>query len=117
MNKPSPRQRPIPVTSQERETINLYKSRYEQATGTPGDWGDFLDTVVKLGLAALGIYALSKAMSGPGRSVTVKCLKCASNFLLAVPAGTPRAVHTGCPHCSTEMIVDLGVLYDKPTGY
>jgi len=103
-----PRQRPIPVTSAEREKLAAAKSKYEQATGDSGDWGKFLSTISLLGLAAVGIYALGKASARPVQSVDVKCHACHSRFLMAVPDGTPRAVLTNCTNCGQEVVVDLG---------
>ena len=106
-----PRQRPIPVTSAERDKLAAAKSRYEQATGDDGDWGKFLGTISLLGLAAVGVYALGKAAARSVQSVDVKCHACRRSFLMAVPDGTPRAVLTRCTNCGREVVVDLGSIY------
>ena len=108
---PNPRQRPIPVTSAERDRLQAAKSRYEQATGDAGDWGKFLGTISLLGLAAAGVYALGKAAARSVQSVDVECYACGRSFLMAVPDGTPRAVLTVCPHCGREVVADLGSIY------
>ncbi|MBM3176188.1 MAG: hypothetical protein FJZ93_10845 [Chloroflexi bacterium] len=103
-----PRQKPIPVTRQERASLEQHKQRYEGATGDTGDWGKFLGTIALLGLAAAGIYALVKATERSQQSVDVCCCRCSRNFVMAVPEGTGRAVYTSCPHCGIELVVDLG---------
>ena len=103
-----PRQRPIPVTRQERANLEQHKQRYEGATGDSGDWGRFLGTVALLGLAAAGIYGLVKATKRSRQSVDVSCDGCSRTFVMAVPEGTGRAVYTTCPHCGMELVVDLG---------
>ena len=102
-----PRQRPIPVTRQERAILEQQKKRYESRTGTvvmgriSGDSGP-------VGLAAAGVYALVTATRRSSQSVDVICSGCSMDFVMAVPAGTGRAVHTTCPHCGLELVVNLG---------
>lgn len=103
-----PRQRPMPVTRQERVALEQHKLRYEQATGDTGDWGKFLGTVALLGLAGTGIYALVKATERSPQSVDVRCCRCNGSFIMAVPSGTGRALYTTCPGCGAELVVDLG---------
>ena len=105
---PRPRQRPIAVTSAERDRLDAAKSSYEKATGDSGDWGKFLGTISLLGLAAVGVYALGKAAERSPQSVDVTCHACRRLFLMAIPDGTPRAVLTVCPNCGREVVVDLG---------
>ena len=105
---PRPRQRPIAVTSAERDRLDAAKSSFEQATGDAGDWGKFLGTISLLGLAAVGVYALGKAAERSPQSVDVTCHACRGVFLMAVPNGTPSAVLTVCPNCGREVVVDLG---------
>jgi hypothetical protein len=103
-----PRQRPIPVTRGERDVLDTYKRKYQDRTGETPDWGKFLGTIVLLGLAAAGIYGLARATRRSTQSVDVQCCECQQRFLMAVPSGTDRAVQTMCPHCNTELVVDLG---------
>ncbi len=105
MNKP--RQRPIPVTSQERDILEQHKDRYEQSTGDRGDWGKFLGTMTLLGLAAAGIYGLAKATTRSRQSVDVECIECGEMFVMAVPNQRDQAIYTTCPHCGYELVVYL----------
>ncbi|MFC1998838.1 hypothetical protein ACFLVR_04250 [Chloroflexota bacterium] len=102
-----PRQRPIPVTSEERRSLDKYKQQYEKETGNTGDWGDFLGAIALLGLAALGIYALSKVVVRSEDSVDVRCAECSQNFIMAVPKGIGPVVRTTCPNCKKELLVDM----------
>lgn len=103
-----PRQKPIPITSQERAELEDQKRRYEDSTGDRGDWGKFLTTVTLLGLAAAGIYALTKATARSRQSVNVECCECGETFIMAVPSLADRAIYTTCPHCGEELVVYLG---------
>lgn len=103
-----PRQRPIPVTRQERATLDERKRRYEESTGDQGDWGRFLGTMTLLGLAAAGIYALARVRERSANSVNVECATCGRTFLMAVPDQVGGAVYITCPHCGEELVVHLG---------
>ncbi len=102
------RQKPISVSSRDRAVLNQHKARYEQEIGQTDEWGSFLATATLLGLAALGIYKLAQASRRSPQSVDVECIACRGGFVMAIPEGTGRAVHTFCPHCSTELVVNLG---------
>ncbi len=102
------RQRPISVTSRDREALDRHKRRYEDATGEPTDWGSFLGTIALLGLAAAGIYRLATARRRSPQTVDVECCWCQSTFLMVVPLETGRAIYTTCPACDAELVVDLG---------
>lgn len=102
------RQKPISIRKRDRDILDSYKERYEEATGESTDWGAFLRTVALLGIAAVGIYGLARAERRSPQSVDVFCEVCNTNFLMAVPEGTGRAIYTTCPECDTEMVVDLG---------
>jgi hypothetical protein len=102
-----PRQRPIPVTSEERKALDKYKQQYEKRTGSSGDWGDFLGAIALLGLAALGIYTISKAVRRSEDSVDVRCAACSQNFIMAVTKGIGPVVKTVCPNCNGELLVDM----------
>ena len=104
-----PRQRPIPVTTEERRDLDRYKQQYEEHTGNTGDWGEFLEAIVIFGLAALGIHALSRAVRRSEDSVDVLCATCSQNFIMAVSRGIGPVVKTVCPHCNSELIVDMRV--------
>ena len=101
------RQRPIPVTSREREFLDQYKKRYEKSTGDTGDWGNFLSTITLLGLAAAGIYMSVKAAKETANSASTQCGVCGQTFLIAISDQVGRAVHVNCPHCQAELVVDL----------
>ena len=102
------RQKPISIKKSDRDILDSYKERYETATGEPTDWGRFLGTVALLGLAAAGIYILTRAERRSPQSVDVFCEVCNTNFLMAVPEGTGRAIYTLCPECGADLVVDLG---------
>src|SRR4030042_1639801 len=99
-----PRQRPIPVTSQERRFLEEQKRRYENRSGNNGDWGQFLGAVVLLGLAALGIYALVNAVNRTSQSVDVQCSTCGNTFVMALPVDVRQVIYTRCPHCQSELV-------------
>jgi len=101
------RQKPIPVTSTERELLQKQKKRYEEGTGDTGDWGKFLGTITLLGLAAAGIYGLAKASARSQQSVDVQCSECSEKFIMAISSHSDRAVHTVCPYCGAELVVYL----------
>lgn len=48
-----PRQRPIPVTFEERTQLDKMKASYEEITGQRCDWGKFLIDICLLGLESL----------------------------------------------------------------
>lgn len=103
-----PRQRPIPVTRQERELLEERKRRYEESTGDRGDWGAFLRTVTLLGLAAAGVYTLGRVIARSRQSINVECAGCRGTFVVALPDQVGRAVHITCPYCGVELVVHLG---------
>lgn len=104
----TPRQKPIPVTSQERAVLEERKRLWEQHTGERGDWGDFLQAMTLLGLAAGGIHLLAQATSRSHSSVSVVCPSCKEKFLMALAEKSGRALQISCPHCRQDMVVALG---------
>jgi len=102
-----PRQKPIPVTRDERQTLNARKQRYEKSTGDIGDWGNFLGNITLLGLAAVGIYKLVKTSARSRQSVDIQCPECSEAFVVAVPGNVSRAINIDCPHCSEEFVIYL----------
>jgi len=102
------RQKPIPVTNQERALLEEQKLLYEKSTGDSGDWGKFLENIALLGLAALGIYAIAKATQRTQQSVDVNCAVCSKDFVMAVSTVSLKIVHTKCPYCQSELVVNLG---------
>ena len=104
------RQKPIPVTSQERQFLDEQKARYENQSGDAGDWGQFLGTIALLGLATAGIYALVRAAQQNQRSANVRCSQCNRDFTVALQPGTGTAILVPCPHCQAELVVQLRVL-------
>jgi hypothetical protein len=102
-----PRQKPIPVTSQEREILEERKHLYEQTTGTRGDWGLFLNNITLLGLAAAGVYNLASIESRGQYSVNLKCGHCRHIFLMALPHEAGQALLIPCPKCRKELVIDL----------
>ena len=104
------RQRPIPVTNHERAFLEEQKKRYETSSGETGDWGKFLGTVTLLGLAAAGIYSLVNASRRSSQSVDVRCAVCQNVFVMALPTGCGNAVYTRCPHCQSELVVNLSTM-------
>jgi len=103
------RQKPIPVTSHEREFLEQQKKQYELISGDTGDWGKFLGTIVLLGLAAAGIYALAQATKRTTQSVDVRCSICGKTFVMAVPTGANKVTHVKCPYCQAELVVNLDI--------
>jgi peptide subunit release factor 1 (eRF1) len=103
----TPRQKPIPVTSEERAVLEERKRLWEQHTGKRGDWGDFLETMTLLGLAAGGVHPLAQARSRSRNSVDVECPSCEKKFVMAVAEQLGWAVLISCPHCTQEMVVAL----------
>lgn len=102
------RQRPIPVTSAERERLEQYKRDYENTTGSGGaDWGAFLRGAILLGLGAAGVYALSKLVRRQKSTATICCGGCDKEFLLAIPEGVNDAVQVSCPHCNLDLVISL----------
>ena len=100
--------RHIAVSPQERSQLEEAKKVYETNFGQRTDWGGFLGSVVLLGLAAAGVYGLVRAARRSAQSVDIECCSCGGSFVMAVPAGTARAVQTICPLCNAELVVDLG---------
>ena len=103
-----PRQRPISVTGQEHQALDKQRRRYERATGDAGDWGKFLGVMSLLGLAAIGIYGLAKAVERSERSVKVECSTCHKVFPMALPSEPITVVEVPCPYCDTDLVVNLG---------
>jgi hypothetical protein len=106
-NNLKPRQKPIPITSQERAILDNEKRRYEQSTGDKGDWGKFLRTVTLLGLAAAGVYGLVRASRRSAQSVDVICTNCSDRFVMALPTPVDSAIFTCCPNCGQELVVHI----------
>ena len=104
----SARQRPISITSSDRDVLDSYKRLYEESTGESIDWGKFLGTVALLGLEAAGVYNLVHAKNRSPQSVDVECCECGESFIMAVPRGTGRAIYTTCPSCGIDLVIDLG---------
>jgi len=107
-NNSKHRQRPIPVTDQERSLLEKQRELYEAKSGKTDDWGDFLGTIALLGLAAAGIYALANATRQTPQSAQVECSQCHKVFILALPNQAQRVVYTRCPHCQFDLVVNLG---------
>ena len=103
--KQPPRQKPIPVTSRERDVLEDYKQQFENHTGDTGDWGEFLSAIALLGLAAAGIYALAKNSQRVNSTVNTQCSLCAQDFLVALPPGVSPVVHVLCPNCQTNLVI------------
>lgn len=101
------RQRPIPVTDREREYLERQRKVYESKVGDTGDWGEFLKTAVLLGLVGLGLYKLAQANQGLGQSASITCPACGHTFLMALPPQIEHYLQVGCPHCQTNLVVDL----------
>ena len=101
------RQRPIPVTSAERERLERFKEQFEASTGSQGDWGQFLEAVVKLGLVALGTYLLAKVIQSADESKTVQCPACSKTFVMTHAGVRSPVVDVSCPHCQKALVVKL----------
>lgn len=102
------RQRPIPVTREERAHLDEHKRRFENATGSSGDWGAFLRTITLIGLGALGIYGFARAVKRSTESATILCPGCGANFAVSIQSPQPRVVEVVCPNCNAELVADLG---------
>ena len=99
-----PRQKNVPLTFKERQTLDAAKQLYEEKTGDTGDWGKFLLTVTAAGLAALGIHKLVKANKNRPR---VECVYCGAVFPIAYSGELPRVASITCPKCDKELVVDF----------
>ena len=104
---PERRQRPIPVTSQEREKLEVAKEKFEQRTGSTYDWGRFLTATITLGLAAAGIYGMAKVIKSARSSVEVQCPQCSKNFTVALAGESANVYQVICPSCETELVVNV----------
>jgi len=78
------RQKPISITTREHKVLEGRRLRYQEITGDKGDWGKFLHTISAIGLAALGIYRLAKAVERSEQFATVKCPSCDGVFPIAL---------------------------------
>jgi len=103
-----PRQRPISITGREHQALESQRRHYEGTTGDSGDWGKFLGTMALLGLAAIGIYGLTKAIERSERSVKVECSNCRRVFPMALPSEPVTIVQVPCPYCDIDLVVNLG---------
>lgn len=101
------RQRPISVNTRQRDNLDSYKRRFDQSIKKKTEWGEFLGTVALLGLAAIGTYHLVKAMKRTTHSADIECAVCKKVFIMAVPEGSGTAVHTVCPDCRADLVIDL----------
>jgi hypothetical protein len=104
---PTPRQQPVPLSAAARARLQQRKAEFDQKTGKESDWGEFLNAIALFGLAALGLYAISKATQRSPESVTVQCPTCQDSFVMAVPVNSPKAVQTVCPLCNSPLVVNL----------
>ena len=104
------RQKAISLTIGDRDTLEQYKIRYDESIGEKTKWGPFLGTITLLGLAAAGVYHLANAKNRSPQSVDIECCVCGETFIMVVPQGVDRAIHTMCPECDAELVVDLGTL-------
>lgn len=102
------RQRPISVSGREHQALEKQRRQYEEVTGDKGDWGKFLGTMSLLGLAAIGVYGLAKAIERSERSVKVECSECQKVFPMALPSEPVTIVQVPCPYCDTDLVVNLG---------
>lgn len=100
-----PRQKNVPLTFKERQTLDAAKKLYEEKTGDTGDWGKFLLTVTAAGLAALGIHKLVKSSKNRPK---VECAYCGAMFPIAYSGELPRIAYVTCPKCDEELVVDFG---------
>jgi hypothetical protein len=99
---PDPRQRPIPVTVEERKILNALKDKYEQITGDKGTWSHFLLNIALFSLTAIGANKLSKQVA-PGRFQCPECLA-----TITVVSAKPLFVGfvlISCPECNKEIVV------------
>jgi len=99
-----PRQKSIGITPREKDELTKAKKLYEQRTGEKTDWGRFLGLISALGLAALGIYKLTKASKA---NLIVECPECGMRFPIAHTGDLGSITHITCPECSEEVVVNL----------
>jgi hypothetical protein len=104
----SGRQKPISVTSQEHDVLENRRRRYQDRTGDAGDWGKFLGDVSLLGLAAVGIYGLVRAVERNSHSARVQCPSCGRVFPVALANERATIVQIPCPLCDADLVVNLG---------
>lgn len=99
-----PRQKSIGVTPREKARLDRDKQLYQQSTGDKADWGRFLGVVSALGLAALGIYKMTKSSR---KNPITKCAVCGQKFSIAYSDDLPPVVYVTCPNCEAELVVDF----------
>jgi len=104
---PKQPKRHIAVSAQERAQLEEAKQQYEAREGQT-DWGDFLKVAAGLGLAALGVYALTRPTRRNTATWDVRCPNRSCGVTFPVVAEVPPTlVQVPCPNCGTELIVDF----------
>jgi DNA-directed RNA polymerase subunit RPC12/RpoP len=104
---PENQRRHIAVSPQERRQLEEAKAHYEQQRGR-ADWGSFLAVVTGIGLAALGVYAVTRPSRRNATTWQVACPACQSTFLF-ISQSPPKIAQVTCPNCEAELVVDFSV--------
>jgi DNA-directed RNA polymerase subunit RPC12/RpoP len=98
-------QKSIGLTLSEKARLEKAKRLYEESTGgDKTDWGQFLGIIAGLGLAALGVYHLTKSTR---ENPVVTCAVCKRKFPIAYSEDLPPIVYVSCPYCSSSLVVDF----------
>ncbi len=105
---PERRQRPIPVTDDERKFLEQQRAAYAQKGEESSDWGEFLAVAALLGAVFLGVYLLANQVQQSGQSASIVCPQCARAFAMLLPAEFNRYCQVNCPLCTAGLVVDLG---------
>jgi len=53
---------------------------------------------------------LDDAMKRTPHSVDIECAICQRVFIMAVPEGSGTAVHTTCPECNADLVINISSL-------
>jgi hypothetical protein len=100
-------QKAISVEAEEWALLDRLKRDYEQRTAEEVDWGNFLETVALLGLAAAGVYGRAECLDRTESAASARCSACGLVFPVAVPHRSPRAIHFRCPACRMMLVLHL----------
>lgn len=101
-----PRQRNIGVTAVEGQILEKRKEDYEHYIGRSVTWAQFLNHVVTLGLAELGVYELPEKVERKGKAFWITCSHCRHCFPVAVAEPKPLMAVIPCD-CGAQLVIDI----------
>ena len=103
---PNPRQRNIPATLVKYERFKYDKEQYEHYIGRSVTWAAFLNHVIPLGLAQLGVYDLPEKVESKDKALWITCSHCHHRFPVVVVEPEPPAAVIPCD-CGTQLVIDI----------